>query len=51
MHPLLTGHTSRALFVEIMYTGLPVGKASMETTVLQRLYGNEILSADEKYVT
>jgi hypothetical protein len=32
-HPLLTGHTRRAPFVEIRYTGLPVVKASMEMTI------------------
>jgi hypothetical protein len=32
-HLLLTGHTRRAPLIEISYTGLPVVKASMETTV------------------
>jgi hypothetical protein len=34
-HPLLTGHTRYVPLVEIGYTGLPVVKASIETTVLQ----------------
>jgi hypothetical protein len=32
-HPLLTGHNFCALLVEIPYRGLPVVKASTETTV------------------
>jgi hypothetical protein len=35
-HPLLTGHTHRELLVEIKYTGLPVIKGSMETTVKKK---------------
>jgi hypothetical protein len=32
-YPLLTSHCHRATLVEIKYTGLPVVKASMETTI------------------
>ena len=33
VHPLLTGHTRRAPFVEIRYAGLPVVTASVEMIV------------------
>jgi hypothetical protein len=36
-HPVLTGNTRRVPLVEIGYTEMPVVKASMKTTVLQRV--------------